>query len=80
MSVRRENHPIYTISPYTEKGIELFCEKDNIGVIQVRNDVKNGRLEVIRNSFDSNPLSEVILYDPLNGSILEHTKQEERKQ
>ncbi len=60
MSVQREHHPIYSISPYTDKGIYLFCEEENIGLIRVQNDVKDGKLEVTNNSCSSIPYSEII--------------------
>ncbi len=77
MSVYRDGFPLYSISPYSDKGISIFCEGKKIGLITVQNDARKGNLVITGTNINEASWQEEIVYDPMIGTIFSHKKQRE---
>lgn len=72
MSIKREGRSIYTVTAYREGAVNLLEDGKYIGSLQVKNDVINGKMEIIWRNEAGRTETEIVSYDPLTGSTTEY--------
>ncbi len=77
MSVSCDDEHIYTMGAYRQEGVTIsYCGK-RLGLISADNDTQSGILRVLWKPDLGNGWTETIRYDPLTGSILSQTKEDD---
>lgn len=71
MSLRREERPVYTVSPYDGEGVTILEDGQCKGRLHVDNDTVQGLMQIVWTPENMSPETETVHYDPLTGVVTE---------
>lgn len=70
ISLSREGHGLYTVTPYDGKGVSILEDGKRLGTLRVENDTVQGQIKILWTAEGPGSETEIIRYDPLTGVTL----------